>query len=65
MYSQDFHNGPVAKNLPANTGDMSSIPGPGRCGIFRATKSNWSPRALEPMFCSKRNRHNEKPTSCS
>ena len=40
MYSQDFHNGPVAKNLPANRGDMSSIPGPGRCGIFRATKSN-------------------------
>ena len=24
----DFPGGPVVKNLPANTGDMSSIPGP-------------------------------------
>ena len=27
---QDFPSGPVDKNLPANAGDMSSIPGPGR-----------------------------------
>ena len=26
----DFPGGPVVKNLPANAGDMGSIPGPGR-----------------------------------
>ena len=26
----DFLGGPVVKNLPANAGDMGSIPGPGR-----------------------------------
>ena len=25
----DFPSGPVVKNLPANAGDMGSIPGPG------------------------------------
>ena len=28
--AQDFPGGKVDKNLPANSGDMSSIPGPGR-----------------------------------
>ena len=27
---KDFFSGPVVKNLPANAGDMGSIPGPGR-----------------------------------
>ena len=27
---QDFLGGPVIENLPANAGDMGSIPGPGR-----------------------------------
>ena len=27
---RDFPEGPVVKNLPANTGDMGSIPGPER-----------------------------------
>ena len=27
---QDFPGGAVVKNLPANAGDMGSIPGPGR-----------------------------------
>ena len=27
---QDFPGGPVVKNLPANAGDMGSIPGPER-----------------------------------
>ena len=27
---QDFPGGTVVKNLPANAGDMGSIPGPGR-----------------------------------
>ena len=26
----DLPGGPAAKNLPANTGDVGSIPGPGR-----------------------------------
>ena len=28
--AQDFPGGTVDKNLPANSGDMVSIPGPGR-----------------------------------
>ena len=28
--SRDFPGGAVVKNLPANAGDMGSIPGPGR-----------------------------------
>ena len=27
---EDFPGGPVAKNPPANAGNMGSIPGPGR-----------------------------------
>ena len=27
---RDFAGGPVVKNPPANAGDISSIPGPGR-----------------------------------
>ena len=36
----------VVKNLPANEGDMGSIPGP---------------YALEPVLHNKRSHHNEKP----
>ena len=38
-------NPPVVKNLPANAGDMGSIPGPGR---FRMSGSNytWVPQLL-------------------
>ena len=32
----DSHGGPVVKNLPANTGDMGSIPGLGRSHILRS-----------------------------
>ena len=36
---RDFPGGTVLKNLPANAGDMSSIPGPGRSHMPRgATK---------------------------
>ena len=35
---KDFPSGPVVKNLPANAGDMGSIPGPGRSTWFGATK---------------------------
>ena len=33
----DYHGGPVVKNLPANTGDMGSIPGLGRSHILRSS----------------------------
>ena len=36
-YLGDFRSGPVVKNLPANAGDTSSIPGPGR---FHMPQSN-------------------------
>jgi len=32
---QDFPGGPRVKNPPANAGDMSLIPGPGRFHILR------------------------------
>ena len=31
---RDFSGGPVVKNLPANTGNMDSIPGPGRSHLL-------------------------------
>ena len=34
----DFPGGPVIKNLPANAGDMGSIPGPGRLHNHGANK---------------------------
>ena len=34
---QDFPGGPVVKNPPANAGDMSSSPGPGRSHMPRST----------------------------
>ena len=56
---------PVVKNLPANTGDMGSIPGPGRSYMLQG---NWAsaaqllqPARLEPVLYSKRSRRNEKP----
>ena len=32
----DFPGGAVVKNLPANVGDMGSIPGPGRSHMLRS-----------------------------
>ena len=34
----DFPGGTVVKNLPANSGDMGSSPGPGRTHMPHATK---------------------------
>ena len=34
--SRDFPGGAVVKNLPANAGDMGSIPGPGRSHMPRS-----------------------------
>ena len=34
--TRDFPGGSVVKNLPANPGDMGSIPGPGRSHMPRS-----------------------------
>ena len=34
----DFPGGPVVRSLPANAGDMGSIPGPGGFMCLKATK---------------------------
>ena len=46
----DFPGGAVDNNLPANSGDTGSIPGPGRCHMLQ---SNWAsePQPLSP--CSR------------
>ena len=35
--SRDFPGGAVVKNLPANAGDMGSIPGPGISHMLRSS----------------------------
>ena len=42
--SLDFRSGAVDKNLPANAGDMGSIPGPGRLQML------WSSKTQEPRW---------------
>ena len=37
--NRDFPGGAVAKNLPANAGDMGSIPGLGRSHMSRSNKA--------------------------
>ena len=46
-----FPGGSVVKNPPANVGDMSLIPGPGRptcCGATKPMHHNYLACALEP-----------------
>ena len=84
---EDFPGDPVVKNLPASAGDMGSIPDLGRSHMLQGNKAcaqlqsmcsrAWEPQllspcALEPMLCSKRSHHKEKPehrnqinTACS
>ena len=52
-------------NLPANEGNMDSIPLPGGC---QKPQSNYAPvlqllthALLEPMLCNKRSPHSEEP----
>ena len=56
----DFPGSPVVKNLPCNTGDRGSVPGPGtNPTCCRATKpvprTVWSPSATttESLTCKK------------
>ena len=54
LRQRDLPGGTVDKNLPANAGDMGSIPGPGRFHMPRATKlmhHNYWACALEPGSC--------------
>ena len=44
----DFPDGPVLKNLPADTGDTGSIPGPGRSHVL------WGNGLCEPQLQSPR-----------
>ena len=57
--------GAVDNNLPANEGNMDSIPLPGGC---QKPQSNYAPvlqllthALLEPMLCNKRSPHSEEP----
>ena len=65
-----FPGGPVVKNLPANAGDMGSIPALGRFhmppGQLVHTPQLLSLHTLEPMLHNMRSLLNEKaPTSHS
>ena len=56
----DFPGGAVVKNLPANTGDMGSIPGPRRSHMLRSNLAcvaqllSLCSRACEPQLWSPR-----------
>ena len=54
----DFLHGLVVKNLPANAGDMGSIPGPGRSHMPQSnqihTQQQLSLSTLDPVY------HNEE-----
>ena len=39
-HTEDFPGGTVDKNLPANAGDMGSVPGPGRFHILQSNKAH-------------------------
>ena len=78
---QDFPSGPVDKNLPANAGDMGSIPGLRRCHMPENNSAHapqlLSPWArtctpqlqkstcLEPVLFGKRSHCNKKPAHCN
>ena len=61
--SRDFPGDAVVKNLPANAGDMGSIPGPGRPHM------PWSNQARVPQLLSLCSRAREpqlmKPAHCN
>ena len=47
MTSEDFPDGPVSKNQPANAGDTGAVPGPCR-GATKPERHNYWACALEP-----------------
>ena len=74
---RDFPGGAVVKNLPANAGDTSSSPGPGRSHVPRSNEARapqllslrsrarepqlLKPVCLESVLRNKRSPCNEKP----
>ena len=66
--SKGFPSGSVVKNLPANAGDMRSIPSLRRPHMPQRNKpvcQNYWPCVLEPVLCNKRRHCVEKPTYCN
>ena len=61
---RDFASGAVEKCLPADTGDMGSVPGLGR---FHVPGSSCSPAATatEPRLCGQRSRCNGAPLTAA
>ena len=63
-----FPGGAVVKNPPANVRGTGSSPGPGRSHMPQSNNARvpqlLKPTRLEPVLCSKRSHHNEKPTHC-
>ena len=57
--------GPVIRNLPANAGNMGSIPGPGRFHMLQVATEPKCAKTVELMHLQlrlhKRSHHNEKP----
>ena len=55
----------MVKKMPANTEDMGSIPGLGRCHTLQSNEAGGQqllkPTHVEPMFRNVRSHHNEKP----
>ena len=62
---QDSAGGAVGKNLPANTGNPSSIPGLGRFHMPQSNEASklqlLEPLCLEPKLCRRRSHCDEKP----
>ena len=56
-YVLDITGDPGMGNLPANAGDMGSIPGPGDSGAWGLPCAT----ATEPVLSTKRSHHTEKP----
>ena len=63
--AEGFPGGPAVKTPPANAGDTCcSIPGPGRftcCAAAKPVHKNYWARALQPVLCTQRSHHSEKP----
>ena len=62
----DFPGGPAVQKLPANAGDMSSVPGlgsriPHAGGGTKPMYRNYWACTLELRLCNERSHHSEKP----
>ena len=70
LKNRDFPGGPVVENLPANAGDMDSIPSLGRAHMPRSNEAcipqllslSAACECLEPVLHNERKQCNAKPT---